>query len=189
MPIKINRLNIKYGKLLVIGKADSKRIKDGNSAVYWLCKCDCGNTVEVSSSCLGSKRPTRSCGCLQKEAVRLTGKSCFKGVGVAGTNSLYTRYRRGAQYRNLEFSLTKEEFKKLLFESCYYCKDGLKSIWRRSEVNQKLEYNGIDRVDPKMGYVLNNVVTCCKDCNIAKTDFTKEEFFSIVKKIYEEHLV
>lgn len=37
----------------------------------WRCRCDCGNEVDVISSCLKSGR-TLSCGCLQKEAAKAT---------------------------------------------------------------------------------------------------------------------
>ena len=32
--------------------------------IKWKCVCDCGNETTVSSSHLGTKNPTRSCGCL-----------------------------------------------------------------------------------------------------------------------------
>lgn len=37
-------------------------------------------------------------------------------------------------------------------------------------------YNGIDRVDSKKGYVAGNVVTCCRNCNQAKSDKSIDEF-------------
>ena len=48
----------KYGRLTVIEKAESK-----NGKTRWLCQCDCGNTVHVSSRSLVSGN-TKSCGCL-----------------------------------------------------------------------------------------------------------------------------
>ena len=40
----------------------------------------------------------------------------------------------------------------------------------------KFNYNGIDRVDNKIGYTLKNCVTCCKYCNNAKKDNDVDEF-------------
>lgn len=53
----------RFGRLVVIerqGQANSGHAE-------WLCKCDCGKEVIVSSNALRSSRGTRSCGCLQRE--------------------------------------------------------------------------------------------------------------------------
>lgn len=50
----------KFGKLTAI---EPTSMKDG-TRMYWLCKCDCGNTCEVSSSSL-KKSSTQSCGCIK----------------------------------------------------------------------------------------------------------------------------
>ena len=50
--------------------------------------------------------------------------------------------------------------------------------------NGEFIYNGIDRVDNLMGYTLNNVVACCKNCNTMKKDLNKEEFLNIITLIY-----
>lgn len=44
----------------------------------WLCQCDCGNTVIVSSHQLKAKK-TKSCGCLRKEMTSKVGRK-FKGA-------------------------------------------------------------------------------------------------------------
>ena len=52
----------RFGRLLVIRKSDKVMPRN----VVWLCKCDCGNLIEVTSGSL-VKGNTRSCGCLRKE--------------------------------------------------------------------------------------------------------------------------
>ena len=54
----------RFGKLVIIGK--SEKIL-GRNRLY-ICKCDCGNIVEVSSAKLG--RYTNSCGCIKKERAK-----------------------------------------------------------------------------------------------------------------------
>ena len=62
MAIFEDKTNKKYGNLTVIGRAKDRRQDNGRTQVYWLCKCTCGNTVEVRSTCLNSGN-TKSCGC------------------------------------------------------------------------------------------------------------------------------
>lgn len=54
------------GKLTVI-----ERVANDGRRARWLCRCDCGNTVEVLAQNLVSKTnsptKTRSCGCLRSE--------------------------------------------------------------------------------------------------------------------------
>ena len=59
---KMNLIGQKFGYLTVV-KIDSSKIGNGT---YWICKCDCGNTVSVLGSSLKNGN-TKSCGCLQKE--------------------------------------------------------------------------------------------------------------------------
>ena len=54
----------KFNKLTVISRVNND--KYGNSK--WLCKCDCGNNVEVLGSHLRSNH-TKSCGCYKKKVV------------------------------------------------------------------------------------------------------------------------
>jgi len=56
----------RFGKLVAIRTIGKKR-----GAYLWLCKCDCGNTTEVTSSKLNRNR---SCGCMVKEKRRKKGE-------------------------------------------------------------------------------------------------------------------
>ncbi|MCZ1090876.1 AP2/ERF family transcription factor [Clostridioides difficile] len=56
----------KFGRLTAI-KSTNKKAKSGH--YIWACKCDCGNKIEIIESSLTTGK-TRSCGCLQKEAMR-----------------------------------------------------------------------------------------------------------------------
>lgn len=72
--------NQKFGRLTAIERTSKK---DKNGAYLWLCSCDCGNTVEIPIGSLTSKRGTRSCGCLAKEAAKKIGKANIQNI--AGT--------------------------------------------------------------------------------------------------------
>lgn len=58
-----NLIGKRYGRLTVIEKTGKKA--HGKENVY-LCKCDCGNTVEVRSGLLSQGRK-KSCGCLYRD--------------------------------------------------------------------------------------------------------------------------
>lgn len=64
----------RFGKLVVV-----KRILNKNKRTMWLCKCDCGNEVEVRSDQLRGGI-TKSCGCLHIEQVKNIGKNNFKDL-------------------------------------------------------------------------------------------------------------
>lgn len=66
----IDLTGMRFGRLAVINKT-SKR--DSSGCVYWHCKCDCGSEIETTSTLLRSGK-SKSCGCLQKEIARRSGK-------------------------------------------------------------------------------------------------------------------
>lgn len=62
----------KFGRLTVMGPAS----KPG----YVLCQCECGNRKEIRATRLTTtKEPTRSCGCIQKEAAHDIGSGNIAG--------------------------------------------------------------------------------------------------------------
>lgn len=60
----------KIGRLTVLGV--EKTSKTGKR--FWLCQCDCGNTVIHETGQLRAKNAPQSCGCLQREAASKVGK-------------------------------------------------------------------------------------------------------------------
>lgn len=63
MPKFINLVGKRFGRLIVIEKAENNRW----GQIQWLCLCDCGQEAVVRGCYLVSNH-TKSCGCLQKEA-------------------------------------------------------------------------------------------------------------------------
>jgi hypothetical protein len=72
----VNLSGRKFGRLEVISHAGKQNTEDQTkrSRHLWLCKCECGNEKEVSGTSLQSGN-TRSCGCLQKEAMKNANRS------------------------------------------------------------------------------------------------------------------
>lgn len=154
----------KYGRLLVLYVLSENRKK-------WICRCDCGRTVEVWANNL-RRMHTRSCGCLQSELTKLN-KTLPNNE--AAFNRFFESIERGAKLRNLEFSLSKEMVKELSEKNCYIC--GIKPQPRKlSKAKTPISCNGIDRLDSNKGYNEQNCKPCCWDCNRAKGDLSLDEF-------------
>lgn len=106
--------NQKFGRLSVI-----KRISPiGVKKIKWLCKCDCGNEIEVYATYL-QNGDTKSCGCLKKEleekhlrdeydnkrvdgvAMHLFNDKPRKdsSTGYRGVSKYYTRKSKQLRYR------------------------------------------------------------------------------------------
>lgn len=83
-------------------------------------------------------------------------------------------YSQGAKDRNIEFSLTFKEFKSFWGKKCYYCGTEIEGI-------------GIDRKDNEIGYTMENIVSCCPQCNRMKMALTREKFISKCIKIASIH--
>jgi 5-methylcytosine-specific restriction endonuclease McrA len=75
---------------------------------------------------------------------------------------LYKNYVRMCRRRNVFWELTIEEFGRITKQACTYCKKP------PAQKSRSYVYNGIDRVDPKQGYLLDNSVAACGECNFIK---------------------
>jgi hypothetical protein len=84
----------------------------------------------------------------------------------------YGVYKRSANDKNLEFTITEEEYSTIVIGECRYC-GGL----------QERGFNGIDRIDSKFGYTLENCVSCCKMCNYMKLSISENVFLQRVEHI------
>lgn len=103
-------------------------------------------------------------------------------------NHLWRIYTGGAKSRNIEWKLSVSDFLNLVKKDCYYC--GANPVQRSVTVHNKSKkfetaVNGIDRIDSKKPYVLENCVPCCTKCNYMKQDMPQEDFINHIKNIYK----
>ena len=63
-----NLANQRFGRLTVLTRAEHPGRK-----AYWRCKCSCGVIKDVRGDALRAVNGTRSCGCLQRQAVSALG--------------------------------------------------------------------------------------------------------------------
>jgi hypothetical protein len=63
-----NLANQRFGRLTVLARADHPGRK-----AYWRCRCSCGIIKDVRADALRAINGTKSCGCLQRQAVSALG--------------------------------------------------------------------------------------------------------------------
>lgn len=181
----------RFGTLTVIEPTKIRVHK----AVVWKCSCDCGTKIDFRSTDLlqGIKD---SCGLL-----------CPTKNKMRPIKFFYAQYKAWALHRNIEFILALGEFEKITNNPCLYCGfiGSDKGVGAKGNIERQrkltnskgrldlstLTYiaNGIDRIDSKKGYELNNCVPCCTECNLSKSDRSKEEFISHARRVvsYQEN--
>lgn len=167
-----------FGKLAVLNR-DMSKVGRGIGS-YWVCKCECGKICSISRHSFN--HGTKSCGCLQKEV------AIDKAIPNAGSNkrSWLKKYKRRAKENKVDFALTDDQFYDICSRNCFYC-DSRPTPRSHGYVTKKDvgQYfaNGIDRIDPNKGYLLENCVPCCKVCNFMKTNKSMDFFISKILEI------
>ncbi len=82
----------------------------------------------------------------------------------------YRSYKSSADRRGIAFGLSFDEFLAFWNKPCAYCGDDIKTI-------------GIDRINSKDGYFVDNCTPCCTRCNMWKFHYTLSDFIDHCNKI------
>jgi hypothetical protein len=151
--------------------------KDKWGYYLWEAQCDCGNKI-IRASCrfLDTYQPNRSCGCMKK------GRKPISNYG-AHVYSIWRGIQKSAVERGLNCELTEEQVRELIQKPCHYC-GSFPPTKRLANLAGEFARHGIDRSDNSVGYIYSNCVPCCIQCNIAKMDWTVEEFREWVFRTY-----
>jgi hypothetical protein len=88
-------------------------------------------------------------------------------------NRVFYSYQKDAKKRGIDFHLTKDEFIEIIKQKCVYCGD----------ISNEKQFNGIDRVDSRRHYTLDNCVSACTLCNYLKHATPVEIFFQRIEHI------
>lgn len=83
-------------------------------------------------------------------------------------------YKRGAAERGLEFGLSLWDIHCFWKNPCHYCGEAIETV-------------GLDRVDNARGYTRDNVVSCCRRCNIWKLATAQTDFLERARRIAALH--
>lgn len=164
----------KWGRLTV----EEFSHKDDKHRKWWRCRCECGGSAVLHTGNLRSGN-TQSCGCLLRDA-----KKAQRLPGNAGEiTAVILGYKRHAERRSHEWSLPRNFVVDIIARPCFYCGAAPSNKKVTKNSIEGLRYNGIDRINNKLGYTQGNVVPCCRICNRAKETLTVDEFAEWVKRI------
>ena len=140
---------------------------------YALCQCNCGTIKLIRRDGFIENR-VQSCGCYNKKVhSKARAWKIVPRFYRAKIRLVYADYRHVSKKHNRIFNLTKQQFVNKIFKKCYYCGN-----------IQKRGFNGLDRINNKKGYLLNNIVPCCNICNHAKNTLTIIKFKNWIGRVY-----
>lgn len=143
---------------------------------YIIVECSCGNRISVRSD----QKLDLSCIKCNARNRRKANEHIYTQSNI---RHLYKIYSNVAKKRDYQFEISLNEFTNMIKQVCYYC--GSPPRNKRTERNNVLLYNGIDRVDNNLGYSKNNVVTCCGVCNYMKNTMPQDVFINHIRAIFE----
>lgn len=150
-----------------------KTYKSGQAV--WLAQCACGAFIYTVPS-----NGAKSCGCISKAKCKILcselGKKGRKYTKIeSAARQVYQRYKDG--------DLDYKSFYELSQKNCHYCNISPQN--RHVYQNTEYIYNGLDRINSNLDHSKNNVVPCCRECNLSKREKTVDEFLLHIKRIYE----
>ena len=195
MTMPVDLAGQRFGRWLVLAKHGYV-----NKVPYFMCRCDCGTEKPVRSPTLQAGT-SKSCGCLVTEIKNSRSakdnslNQTLMPPGHTGLRFLISSYRASAKKRGHVWGLKDGEVAVITKMNCHYCNceptqiaKPSTRISRRTETVRAYEngfyvYNGIDRLCPNKGYVLDNVAPCCMICNYAKNIMNSNEFAKWILKV------
>ncbi len=161
-----------FGQLTVISP-----VRHGKRGYFhWNVVCSCGSPLIV---CVSSLKHQQSCRpCRDKRH-----STCDDSTGKS---RVIRTYKKNAKDRNLLFQIETHEFIRLISLNCFYCNSPpISKVKSVRKYALDFVYNGLDRINSNLGYIPDNVVTCCFVCNRAKSALTLEQFRDWVIRIYK----
>lgn len=155
-PTRVRDLsNKRFHKLIVLSVSG----RDKNNRAIWLCKCDCGNEVNVRSRNLVHNQVT-SCGCHGKLISSLNGKkSAYK---ISGKNSyLYNHNMTDEERLEKRIDSLINEWRIKVFERDNYTCD----ICKIKGCRLNAHHLNCHKHYKDLRYDINNGITLCKNCH------------------------
>lgn len=170
---EIDLMDRVFGRLKVVGRGNSR--PQGGGVALWICKCECGNTVNIPGARL-RQGSTKSCGCFRRDRAG----EVFKSHGKSKTMEYCMFYdaRKRAYALNLPFSIIPTDIH--IPTNCPVL--GIELTLKGVRDTRP----SLDRVIPSKGYTVENIAVISFKANRIKSDATVAELKSIVNYI-EDH--
>ena len=140
----------KFGRLLVVGRAESHKLPCGQVQTMWSCVCDCGNKTVVNTGNLKSGRVV-SCGCFNLEKSHI-------GHPIHGhsRSRIYNIWAGMKKRCSLESSASYKHYGKRGISVCDEWKESFESFYEWSINNGYNDLLSIDRIDTSGCYEPQN---------------------------------
>ena len=141
--------------------------------LYYSCRCKCGLEKLVTCYNLTNGFSTKCYNCTIPDKIG-AGNPFWKG-GKIISSSRFTRMKRQAKERGIEFVLEIEDFENKLLEQNFIC--------ALTGIKLTKETWSLDRIDSKEGYVKHNIQWVHKDINIMKNKFDEKYFIHMCRMV------
>ena len=141
-------------------------------------RCSCGTTSEISAA---TAKPTRSKRCTSCSYKKISeDKSCGKIH-----HTYYQQLKKAATRRNISFAVSMEDLWNQYQKQEGKCALTGLDLTLTNSNHLRDQTASLDRIDSSKGYTTDNIQWAHKHANKMKMDLQEEDFFRIVKQIYE----
>lgn len=152
----------------------------------WLVRCDCGQEFECGDANHKTIWFGRCRSCSQAKPKPSRRKRPYEALYNALVGKTKRRGRSAKAVRH-EVLITYDDFVSLSHEKeCHYC--GAPVVWQEYSIRGGA--SNLDRKDSRLPYTMDNVVVCCKRCNIGKNRFFSydewKQIGALIKNWYAE---
>lgn len=162
MRLAASLISRRFSRLIVVSRTNITRHSDR----FWVCRCDCGQETTVSGNRLRQGRTT-SCGCFRRERARTHGLSKTREY------SLWHHAKRRAKKANVEFSISVSDV--AIPKHCPVLGIAITQNGRTGDGSPT-----IDRINPIMGYRLDNIMVISSRANRIKNNASIEELKMVI---------
>lgn len=166
----VEMIGKRFGRIVVLSRGSFRA--QGGGVALWLCKCDCGATVELR----GSKLRTgdiKSCGCFRRD--RMGGMYRTHGKSKTIEYCMFYDARKRAQRTGLPFSIEPSDI--VIPQVCPVL--GIKLV----VASDRESAPSLDRIIPQRGYTKANIRVISFRANRLKSDATVEELQAILSYV------